>query len=368
MASSSAPITATRIPVGVLRTKCVYPGRVRPDDGSIISFRCNGRDFEIEVSSSLFSASPAITAHYRRFLSAVRSRFEPAPGDIDDNEDQELVEDEFYDWLIGIFEPVFLDVAPDVPPSFDPDKIRRGEAKPLLSEYLFPETHRCRLEAVNERAIPIHIPNEESHFGDPLEEIDPSLVDELKRYVKFFDPVAIDVSFTRPEQALYDDTPSRVLVDLTGSGQKTTCFFQACDGFSDTPPSEELEGHLRLLKAGNLAPKARVQRLLGIYGAVMLGYGLKYAPIPLRQRWAAQVRETLQQLHEAGVLWGEVKPGHVLINKNDDAWLIGFGGNKLKGWGWATVDREEVGTEKRGLEGAERIVEFLFSEDYEPAQ
>lgn len=50
-----------------------------------------------------------------------------------------MVQERFYDWLIDVFGPVLLRVAPDIPPSFDPEKIRAGEAKPMVSEYLLPK-------------------------------------------------------------------------------------------------------------------------------------------------------------------------------------------------------------------------------------
>jgi hypothetical protein len=46
-----------------------------------------------------------------------------------------------------------------------------------------------------------------------------------------------------------------------------------------------------------------------------------------REKWIAQIHETIQALHEAGVTWGDVKSDNVLIHlETDDAWLIDFGG------------------------------------------
>jgi tRNA A-37 threonylcarbamoyl transferase component Bud32 len=52
-----------------------------------------------------------------------------------------------------------------------------------------------------------------------------------------------------------------------------------------------------------------------------------------RNKWAEQIQETVDQLHQIGVVWGDVKAENVLINsETDDAWLIDFGGSFTEGW------------------------------------
>jgi len=48
----------------------------------------------------------------------------------------------------------------------------------------------------------------------------------------------------------------------------------------------------------------------------------------------AQIRETVDSLHDVGVIWGDGKPDNILIHdKIDDAWVIDFGGGYTKGMG-----------------------------------
>ncbi|AEO65252.1 uncharacterized protein THITE_2112074 [Thermothielavioides terrestris NRRL 8126] len=355
------------------------------DDDCVVFIRCNGRGFHIELSPFFLCNSPLITSRYHKFTAAVRGR-----SDMDaeeeghsDDEDPEEIEARFYDWLIAVFEPVFAKVAPDIPPAFNPDLIRTGEAKPLLSDYLFPEIHRCRLESEDDKPFPVHMPDEESQFSEPLCHIPPDLAKELEKHVKFFDPSAVEVSFRRPKQAL-DDQPTRVLVDLYGSGEKTTCFFKGFGAGEFIPLENELETHLRLLKS-NVVPEARVVRLLGVVAAeddgrvagllltyvdcrsendgVLDGIFLRRTPIPLRERWVSQIKEAVQQLHEGGVVWGGAKADNVLIDKKNDAWLIGLGYGYTEDW----ADSEKAGTKEGDLQGVERIVVYLFSEGYESA-
>ena len=228
-------------------------------------------------------------------------------------------------------------MVPDIPPSFDPEKMRTGDATPVLSEYLLLEVHVCRLEAQNDRPIPIHLPDEESSFMEPLSHVHPGLVEELKQYVRFFNPSVVEVSFDRPNVAL-SGMPTRVLVELDDSCKKTACFFEGFGAGECLTLEKELEAHLRVFKS-QLVPEARVVRLLGVvavedgrvagllltyvelsreYDAVMQGYGLRYAPMPARERWVKQIGGTVQQLHDAGVVWGNAKAENVLIDKNND--------------------------------------------------
>jgi len=45
-----------------------------------------------------------------------------------------------------------------------------------------------------------------------------------------------------------------------------------------------------------------------------------------RKKWAGQIRSIVQQLHDIGVVWGDAKPGNILIGKKDNAWIIDLEG------------------------------------------
>ena len=55
-------------------------------------------------------------------------------------------------------------------------------------------------------------------------------------------------------------------------------------------------------------------------------------PFDLRKRWDMQVIRTLDCLYEADIIWGDVKRANVLIDVNENAWLIDFGGGYTRGW------------------------------------
>jgi hypothetical protein len=67
----------------------------------------------------------------------------------------------------------------------------------------------------------------------------------------------------------------------------------------------------------------------------------------------------LKKLHEAGVVWGDVKAANVLIDKDNNAWIIGFGGGCTEGW----VDCEKAGTVEGDLQGLANIMDFISNEE-----
>lgn len=56
----------------------------------------------------------------------------------------------------------------------------------------------------------------------------------------------------------------------------------------------------------------------------------------LRQTWVDQISHTLKNLHSHRIVWRDAKAANVLIDANEDAYLIDFGGGYTEGW----VDKE----------------------------
>jgi hypothetical protein len=125
-----------------------------------------------------------------------------------------------------------------------------------------------------------------------------------------------------------------------------------------------------------VVPEARVVWLLGVVavedgrvagllltyvdcgrenGGVLDGINVRRTPHALLERWANQIGETVQQLHEGGVHWGNATADNVLVDKKYNAWLINVGVHHREGW----VDEETTNTKEGDLEGEERIVGYL---------
>ncbi|KAJ5420206.1 hypothetical protein N7465_002725 [Penicillium sp. CMV-2018d] len=57
-----------------------------------------------------------------------------------------------------------------------------------------------------------------------------------------------------------------------------------------------------------------------------------------------------------GIIWGDAKAANVLIDANEDAYLIDFGGGYTKGW----VEKEKSSSTEGDLQGLENIKRYLF--------
>lgn len=331
-----------------------------------LSMRYHGRLFVIEMSISHFRNSPDALNQYLKYIASILPD--------NDGEFDGITDTEAFEWLANIFEPIFSQLAPDFPPSFDPGKISGGMSKPLLSEYLFPETFGCRLDAQDDKFIPVHVDNEGS-LAKPRSFLDGDLLDELETWTPFLEPSELEVVFQRPEQALYK-MPELVLANLDKTGHKTLCFFKYFGLASENPMTHELAVHQKVHDA-KLGPDVRVSRLQGIVHLqdedATLGLLLSFVdhedgmtlqsalcndpPRHLRERWAKQVSHTVEELHKAGAVWGDAKADNVLIDKNCDVWVIDFEGGYTEGW----VDKDKAGTKEGDLQGLGKILDLISS-------
>ncbi|CZT12729.1 uncharacterized protein RCO7_10906 [Rhynchosporium graminicola] len=74
-----------------------------------------------------------------------------------------------------------------------------------------------------------------------------------------------------------------------------------------------------------------------------------------KAKWIDQVRQTVEGLHRIEVIWGDGKADNVLMDADDDAWLIDFGGGWTKGW----VDENLAGTLEGDMQAVGKIEDFL---------
>ncbi|KAI1114934.1 hypothetical protein F5Y14DRAFT_440893 [Nemania sp. NC0429] len=96
-----------------------------------------------------------------------------------------------------------------------------------------------------------------------------------------------------------------------------------------------------------------------IPGRQLAKVGIPATSVARRQNWASQIQGMVDELHEMGVIWGDVKASNVVIDEADDAWLIDSGGGFTNGW----VDRELAGTLEGDKQGLRKMIEFLKVEE-----
>ncbi|PNH44517.1 hypothetical protein VD0004_g3182 [Verticillium dahliae] len=83
------------------------------------------------------------------------------------------------------------------------------------------------------------------------------------------------------------------------------------------------------------------------------------AALALREKWAAQIKDTVAKLHHLSVVWGDVKADNVLVDENGNAIVIDLEGGTTQGW----VDREKEGTVEGDAQGVENMMDFIFDDE-----
>jgi hypothetical protein len=74
-----------------------------------------------------------------------------------------------------------------------------------------------------------------------------------------------------------------------------------------------------------------------------------------REKWMSQIQTTVYKLHALGVVWGDAKTANILLDRNDDLWVVDFGGGGTPGW----FDKKLMGTKEGDLQALKRILEEI---------
>ncbi|KAJ4206733.1 hypothetical protein NW767_003021 [Fusarium falciforme] len=144
----------------------------------------------------------------------------------------------------------------------------------------------------------------------------------------------------------------------------------------DGPEARELECLGKILKEYPQQGSIRFPQLLGYIHdkdtKKILGFLRQWVPgrnlreidpsataAETKQKWASQIRETVQLLDKLGIVWADADPLHVIIDEKDDAWLIEVGDGLEEGW----VGMELMDTTDGDEQGLERIEKFLSGKD-----
>ncbi|GKU14668.1 protein kinase [Fusarium langsethiae] len=306
---------------------------------SELEVMCNGKCFVIHSSADYFSESPELKKRYQFFLEVA-----------EEYEINGVTVEDFWDWIVEPLLPLFRRLpAPD------------NAGRSTLHDFFKPETFVYTLRAHSEKLIPEldRKRQKEPRFGI-------FLTDDICAPWPSFSPSEVLICqekvFGPPSH-----TPRKVLLN-----DGTTAFLKLVHRGDKQFLKTELSTYKKIDEA-RFADKTRVPRLLGLVrddDNVVFGLILSYidcqrvtlscavqpeTPIELREKWVAQIEDTVDQLHDAGIIWGDAKPDNVLIDVNQDAWVTDFDGGYTEGW----VPKGLAQTVEGDCVALEKIVEYI---------
>lgn len=78
-----------------------------------------------------------------------------------------------------------------------------------------------------------------------------------------------------------------------------------------------------------------------------------------RAGWSKKSKEYVDTLHKHDIIWGDAKADNFMVDKNDELWIIDFGGSYTEGW----VDPELSETLEGDEQGLEKVQQALEHPD-----
>jgi hypothetical protein len=311
--------------------------------------RHNGRLFFLEYDTKYFVRSPGIRATYLKYLQEIRD------SEIDWSDPDAL------GWFLKPFEALILKLAPPL----------SRTKPPTLSQYAFPDFFSCRLHAEDEKFHPKQLDKWSAWTGPPGLEVSKHLIQGLQSWTRVYDPSVVTLCYNRAEDVL-NKPPNRVRLGNEPGENNRSYFLKS---FIEHGTLYQLERELAAFKQiaeSNINPAAHITRLRGVVtskdGRVLglllnwiddpvgsLAYQYRRRSLQTRLQWAAQIRQTVSELHKNGVVWGDAKLDNVLLDRSSTPWVIDFGGGHTPNW----VDRDKAETVEGDLQGLEKIVERL---------
>ncbi|KAM5341169.1 hypothetical protein ACJ41O_015278 [Fusarium nematophilum] len=332
---------------------------VTEEDCDLIVRTNNGWLFYCHIDPSRFCRSPEATEQYFKCLEMLRSG-EEEKGDF-------YLEDTC-DWLLQPFESLITQLAPATIPL----PVLTASGRPTLSQYLAPHQVSCILDATDNQLQPIRVEDLQDYvWRTSTLKLDDDFAKDLDQWTQTFHPSSVEVCYDEPRYVLIKP-PTQVIV--TGpDGSPVTCFFKPFKASSrNARTNAELITHQKMAKAQITPPHVRICPIYGLVRDETGVLGMLFpwiekrevlskwlaedSPADLRRRWASQIEETVEKLHQEGIIWGDVKAENVLIDKDNDAWVIDFGGSYTPGW----VDPDKAGTLEGDEQGMRKIREMLL--------
>ncbi|CAJ0551308.1 Ff.00g112380.m01.CDS01 [Fusarium sp. VM40] len=341
---SNAEFAVTRWEVHETETDC-----------NLIIRSTSGQVFYCHINPDKFIDSPTVLEQYLKCLKILQT----GEQEIDD-----FYDDDAYEWLSQSFATLITQLLR----SSGMDAV----VNPTLAHYLFPsKVYNIQLFAVDDKMGPEVVNSKHHGWINPIIEVDNDFIRELDQWTRSYATSDVQLCYDRPEDSLVK-TPKRTIA-FNQDGQPVQCFFKQFGlSFGSSHAKKELEAMKKItLAQSRPPPDTFICRLIGVIRENSKIFGMLFAwidaecvlskaraaktPATLRGRWLSQINRSVQWLHEEGIVWGDAKADNVLIDKNENAWIIDFGGSYTPGW----VDKDKAETLEGDYQGVGKINEML---------
>lgn len=289
-----------------------------PEEKFFMAVMCRGKRFHITIS-------PENLREYQQEYTRLYDAYE-------DSEGLDFLK-ELEDWVLRPFLRLFSELAPELSPT---------PQKATVAECFNPPTLFFTLESVHGVLSAVRTSDnpEAARLWIPCTEIRQDLIRPELRIVR---PKDLEVVW----DPRTEDGPDARKVTL-GTTEHYFLKQLACE--MDDSVGIEAECLLRLEDMGVLE-KIRVPKLHGFVqyedenriAGLLLTFidaretlaaiiAFENPSDTLKLKWMYQVEEMLEAIHHAGVVWGDATADNVLIDKQDNAWIIDFAGFYTSEW------------------------------------
>lgn len=265
------------------------------------------------------------------------------------------------DWILQPFGSVFSSLAPG----------HQAPKEQSLADWYTPQTYFYNLQDQGTKLDAIQL-EETDELNDRMKNLIPNLA--MPKYITTLDipwHTASDLIVLEESDALGPLHPSRVQV-----GDKTH-FIKIVDDSQPDATKREIKTLKKIEKLG-LHKQFNVPQVLGLVGnghddKTIMGFLQTDIPDPTpltnmldfdvpqkkRDNWAAESKRIVDLLHDHDLVFGDCKADNFLVDKNDNLWIIDFGGSYTDGW----VDPKLAETEEGDDMGIEKIINALHDPD-----
>lgn len=159
--------------------------------------------------------------------------------------------------------------------------------------------------------------------------------------------------------------------------KNTQYFLKIVDNTQHAPLKRELQV-MKRIESQNLHNEIRVPLLRGLVHFSntpdnIMGFIMDAIPSPTpltkmldsgvaedkRLKWADEAARMVDVLHQHGIIWGDAKGDNLIVDKQDELWIIDFGGSYTEGW----VDPELKETAEGDKQGFRKVWNGLVDPD-----